>query len=327
MKVALIGAAGGIGQPLALLLKQSHLITELALYDLVNTPGIACDLSHVNTASKVSGYLGDTKNPEKDQLPQTLQGAQVVVITAGVARKPGMSRDDLFKINAGIIHNIASGIAQHCPKAMVLVITNPVNSTVPIVAEVLSAKGVFDPKRLFGVTTLDVVRSSRFIADILPSVNPAELRVNVVGGHSGGTIVPLLSQTPVFSQLNEEQIKALTNRIQFGGDEVVKAKDGAGSATLSMAYAGARFALAVVRALNGETGIVEPSFVKSDLYEKSNGIPFFSSNVELGRNGVEKIHPVGTSSDYEKSLLETCLKDLKGNVDKGVSFAKEKAGH
>jgi malate dehydrogenase len=130
------------GQPLSLLLKQSTLIKELALYDVVNAPGVAADISHINTPSVVTGYL-----PADGGLEKALKGADIVVIPAGVPRKPGMTRDDLFNINASIVRDIAVGIAAHAPKAFVLVISNPVNSTVPIVAEVLKKKGVFDPKR------------------------------------------------------------------------------------------------------------------------------------------------------------------------------------
>jgi len=321
MKVALLGAGGGIGQPLALLLKANTNVTHLSLYDLVLVPGVAADLSHINTRSKVTAHVGDTKDPSKDQLPAALEGADVVVITAGVARKPGMTRDDLFNINAGIISNLASGVAKYCPKAFVCVITNPVNSTVPIVAEVLKHYGVYDPKRVFGVTTLDVVRASTFVSDIKPNVDPNTLRVTVVGGHSGATIVPLLSQTGI--SFTDDELKALTNRIQFGGDEVVKAKDGAGSATLSMAFAGARFVTSLLEAINGKTGVIEPTYVKSDVYAQ-DGIEYFSSNVELGKQGVAKIHSIGVVSAYEKELLSVCLQDLKKNIQKGVDFALQK---
>lgn len=103
------------------------------------------------------------------------------------SRKPGMTRDDLFKINAGIIKNLATAIATVCPKAFVCVISNPVNSTVPIVAEVLKEHGVFDPKRLFGVTTLDIVRASTFVSQLKAETNPTQVVVPVVGGHSGVT--------------------------------------------------------------------------------------------------------------------------------------------
>ncbi|CAO3631260.1 unnamed protein product [Cunninghamella echinulata] len=92
VKVTVCGAAGGIGQPLSLLLKQSELIDQLSLYDIVNTPGVAADLSHINTKSKVTGYVGAA------QLEDAIKDSTVVVIPAGVPRKPGMTRDDLFKL-------------------------------------------------------------------------------------------------------------------------------------------------------------------------------------------------------------------------------------
>lgn len=106
------------------------------------------------------------------------------------------------------------------------------------------------------------------------------------------------------------------NRIQFGGDEVVKAKDGAGSATLSMAMAGARFADSLLKAAQGEKGIVEPTFVESPLY-KDKGIDFFASKVELGPSGVEKIHEVGKVTLHEQKLLNACFVDLQKNIAKG----------
>lgn len=158
---------------------------------------------------------------------------------------------------------------------------------------------------IFGVTTLDVVRASRFLGEI-KNADPKDIEVTVVGGHSGVTIVPLLSQTKLGKDVSGEQYKALVKRIQFGGDEVVQAKAGTGSATLSMAYAGARFANSVIRAMNGESGVVEPTFVKSPLY-KDQGVEYFSSNVELGPEGVKNIHPVGSLSAEEEELLKACL--------------------
>jgi malate/lactate dehydrogenase len=123
-----------------------------------------------------------------------------------------MTRDDLFKINAGIVKGLIEGIAQHCPKAYILVISNPVNSTVPIAAEVLKAAGVFDPKKLFGVTTLDVVRAETFVAEITGEKNPANLNIPVIGGHSGETIVPLFSQAKPSVNIPSEKLDALVNR-------------------------------------------------------------------------------------------------------------------
>ena len=169
-----------------------------------------------------------------------------------------------------------------------------VNSTVPIFAEVFKAKGVYNPKRLFGVTTLDVVRASRFISQ-LKGTDPADENITVIGGHSGATIVPLLSQAGY--SLEGKELDEFVYRVQFGGDEVVKAKDGAGSATLSMAMAGARFADSLLKAAQGEKDVIEPTYIDSPLY-KDQGIDFFSSKVELGPNGVEQVHDVGTINPF-----------------------------
>jgi malate dehydrogenase len=123
-----------------------------------------------------------------------------------------MTRDDLFKINAGIVRDLVKGIAEACPKAFVLVISNPVNSTVPIAAEVLKAAGVFDPKKLFGVTTLDVVRAETFVASITGEKNPQKLTIPVIGGHSGETIVPLFSQAKPSVDIPSKDYDALVNR-------------------------------------------------------------------------------------------------------------------
>lgn len=103
-----------------------------------------------------------------------------------------------------------AGAASYCPKAFISIITNPVNSTLPIAAEVLKKHRVFDPTRLFGVTTLDVVRGSKFVTDILRNINPQELKVPVVGGHSGATILPLISQSQPPVELSQAQIEAIT---------------------------------------------------------------------------------------------------------------------
>ena len=102
---------------------------------------------------------------------------------------------------------------------------------------------MFNPKKLFGVTTLDVVRASTFTAEFSSGTSPSDLVIPVVGGHSGKTIIPLFSQATPTVEIPEDKLQALTTRVQFGGDEVVKAKDGTGSATLSMAYAGYKFNL------------------------------------------------------------------------------------
>ncbi|KAF9410510.1 hypothetical protein BGZ94_001624 [Podila epigama] len=202
-----------------------------------------------------------------------------------------------LQVNASIVRDLAQGCAQYCPKAFILVISNPVNSTVPIVCEVLKQAKVFDPRR-----------------------------ITVVGGHSGATIVPILSHVKQVA-LTSEEIKTLTHRIQYGGDEVVKAKDGAGSATLSMAHAGARFTNSLLEAsVRGRSGHIESTYVHlpgnpgAEANIAATGLEYFSQDVELGPQGVARVLPLPTMSSEEQELVKIAIQELKGNISKGVAF-------
>ena len=283
MKLTLLGAAGGICQTLALLLKLRLPIgTELALYDISPvTPGVAVDISHIATSVKAVGYAGE------ESLAAALKDAHMVLITAGVARKPGMTRADLFNINGNIIKNLVEKVAEVCPDACVGIVSNPVNTLVPLAAEVLRKKGVYDKRKLFGVSTLDVVRAKSFVSE-LKEKHAETVKVPVIGGHSGPTILPLLSQA-----LSEGR------RIEFTQE------------------AGARFAVAVFKALLGED-CVRYAYVES---KKDSGYPeFFAHRVRFGLTGVEEILPIGQLSEYEKEKLKALEEVLEADIKLGKGF-------
>ena len=309
MKVSVLGAAGGIGQALSLLLKTSLPAgTDLALFDLNPVvPGVGVDLSHIPTAVSVKGYGGE-------ELDQALTGADIVIIPAGVPRKPGMTRDDLFNTNAGIVKSLIESVAKNCPNACIGIITNPVNSTVAIAAEVLKKAGVYNPKKLFGVTTLDVIRSNTFIAE-KKGLDVDKVNTTVIGGHSGNTILPLLSQIEGVEFSEEEQAQ-LTDRIQNAGTEVVDAKAGGGSATLSMGAAALKLTLSLAKALNGES-VVECAYVQVD----DQKTDFFALPVKLGKDGIEEILSYGSINAYEQKVLDEMIETLQGNIKKGIDFA------
>merc|ERR1712233_153191 len=279
VSVAVMGAAGGIGQPLSMLLKLNPAVTKLALYDIVATPGVAADLSHIETPGRVSGFVG------ADQL------------------------------EASIVATLAAAAAKVCPDAMVGIISNPVNSTVPIAAEVYKKAGVYNPKKIFGVSTLDVVRSNEFIG-ALKGINPQEVNCPVVGGHAGATIMPLISQCSPAVSFDADTLSALTVRIQDAGTEVVKAKDGAGSATLSMAYAAARFTDSLIKGMKGVEGVTECAYVESDVTEAK----YFATPLVLGPNGIEKNLGLGTLTEFEQGLLAAAIPELIGSIKKGEEF-------
>jgi malate dehydrogenase len=314
-KVAVLGAAGGIGQPLSLLCKLSPEFTSVSCYDVVNAPGVAADLSHIPTAGKVTGSLpGEGVFPAgaPEGLQGSLEGCDIVIIPAGVPRKPGMTRDDLFATNAGIVRTLMEGVAKWCPKALVCIISNPVNSTVPIAKDVMVKAGVYDPKKLAGVTYLDVCRANTFIGEKMGKQMADD--VPVIGGHAGITILPLFSQVPGLTMTDEER-EALTVRVQFGGDEVVQAKAGAGSATLSMAYAGFVFAEQAAKAMKG-ADVTMNAYVESDVTDAE----FFASPCKFGPNGIEEVKGFGAMSDYEQGWFDKMLPDLKAQIAKGHKF-------
>lgn len=309
-KVAVLGASGGIGQPLSLLLKQNPGVSHLALYDIMHTPGVAADLSHIDTPAKVTGHMGE------DEIADCLKGADIVIMPAGVPRKPGMTRDDLFNTNASIVAGLSKACAKYCPGAFMGIISNPVNSTVPIASEMYKKAGVYNPNKIFGITTLDVVRANAFVAEA-KELNVSTINVPVIGGHAGITIIPVISQCTPKVTFGDDELKAMTERIQEAGTEVVKAKDGAGSATLSMAYAGARFANSLLDALAGKEGVVECAFIRSDI----TSVPYFSTRLELGPEGVEKNLGLGELTDFEKKLVDACVPELQKSIEKGEKFA------
>lgn len=287
MKVAVLGAAGGIGQALALLLKtQLPSGSELSLYDIAPvTPGVAVDLSHIPTAVKIKGFSGEDATP-------ALHGADVVLISAGVARKPGMDRSDLFNVNAGIVRNLIEQVAKTCPKACIGIITNPVNTTVAIAAEVLKSR------RLRQEQTV-----RRDFAGYHPFQHLRGRAERQAAGRAerAGHRRPLWRDHPASAvadpgvSFTDQEVADLTKRIQNAGTEVVEAKAGGGSATLSMGQAAARFGLSLVRALQGE-GVVECAYVEGD----GKYARFFAQPLVLGKNGVEERKDIGTLSAFER---------------------------
>lgn len=252
-----------------------------------------------------------------DDLEAALTGMDLVIIPAGVPRKPGMTRDDLFNTNATIVATLAEGCAKYCPNAWVGIIANPVNSTVPITAEVFKKHGVYDARKIFGVTTLDIVRAQAFIAEA-NNTDVNNTNVPVIGGHAGITIIPVMSQASPSVSFSQDQTTALTERIQDAGTEVVKAKAGAGSATLSMAFAAARFTESCLAAQRGES-VEEYAYVESNVTDAT----YFSTKLTLGKDGIETNHGLGDLTAYEQGLVSAAVPELNKTIVKGEKFVEE----
>merc|ERR1719356_418926 len=318
-KVCVCGGAGGIEQPLSMLMATNPAVKELCVFDLsvamVPPQGVAADLGHLEGQTIVNGYVGELNQPPIDYLQDALTGCSLVLIPAGMPRKPGMTRDDLFKVNADIAKGLVEACAKFCPEAMLALIVNPVNSIVPAMAELYKKKGL-NPMKIVGVTTLDCVRANKFVGEITGK-NPSFIRVPVVGGHAGATILPLFSQDKTAKTIDAEKIPDLDKRVQDAGTEVVTAKAGKGSATLSMAYAGAKLGSAILAGLQGQRRI-ECAYVKSDISD----LPYFTSKVIFGADGVSKVLPVGELNEHETKRMEEVKAQLKSEIETGMKYAE-----
>jgi malate dehydrogenase len=319
LKVCVCGGAGGIGQPLSLLMAMDSNVSELCVFDLsiamVPPAGVAADLSHIEKKCSVKGYVMEVGKNPIDYLEECLTGCHLVLVPAGVPRKPGQTRDDLFKINADIAKGIVEACAKYCPDAVLGLIVNPVNSIVPAMAELYKKKGL-DASKIIGVTTLDCVRANKFVGEITGK-NPNFVRVPVVGGHAGTTILPLFSQDKAGASIEADKIPDLDKKVQDAGTVVVEAKGGKGSATLSMAYSGARFGSAVLAGLQGRRR-TECAYVASTITD----LPYFTSKVVFGQKGVEKVLPLGKLNEHETTRLEEVKTQLKGEIETGTNYAE-----
>ncbi|MGB2423241.1 MAG: malate dehydrogenase, partial [Flavobacteriales bacterium] len=237
-------------------------------------------------------------------------GSDVVVITSGLPRKPGMSRDDLIATNAGIVKTVTENVMKHSPEAILVIVSNPLD--VMTYCAYLTAK--VDSKRVFGMAgILDTARYRAFLAEEL-NVSPKDIQAVLMGGH-GDTMVPLPRYTtvggiPVTEMIAEDKLNAIVERTKKGGGEIVNLLGT--SAWYAPGAAAAQMVEAIVRDqrrvfpccawLTGEYGV-------NDLYL---GVP-----VILGKNGIERILELELNEE-EKQLLresESAVRDVKNVLD------------
>jgi malate dehydrogenase len=234
-------------------------------------------------------------------------GSDVVVITSGLPRKPGMSRDDLISTNAGIVKSVTENIIKHSPKAIIIIVSNPLD--VMTYCAYLTAK--IDSKRVFGMAgILDTARYRAFLAEAL-NCSPKDIQAVLMGGH-GDTMVPLPRYTtvggiPVTELISKEKLDAIIERTKKGGGEIVNLLGT--SAWYAPGAAAAQMVEAIVRdqkrifpvcaMLNGEYGL-------KNIYL---GVP-----VKLGKNGIEEIIELKLNKE-EKELLDASAKSVKEVMD------------
>lgn len=303
MKVTVVGA-GNVGATCADVLAHREIANEIVLLDIKEgfAEGKALDIWQTSPINMYdSRTVGSTNDYSKTA------NSDVVVITSGLPRKPGMSRDDLIATNAGIVKTVTENVIKYSPDAILIIVSNPLD--VMTYCSYLTAK--VDSKKVFGMAgVLDTARYRAFLATEL-NVSPKDIQAVLMGGH-GDTMVPLPRYTtvagiPVTELIEKDKLDAIIERAKFGGGEMVKLLGT--SAWYAPGAAAAQMVEAVVRDqkrifpvcawLQGEYGL-------NDIYL---GVP-----VVLGKNGIERIIELDLTND-EKALLYESAEAVKGVMD------------
>ncbi len=303
MKVTVVGA-GNVGATCANVIAHKELANEVVLVDIKEgfAEGKALDIWETSPIN-----LYDTRTIGSTNDYTKTANSDVVVITSGLPRKPGMSRDDLISTNAGIVKSVTENIIKHSPNSKIIIVSNPLD--VMTYVAYLTAK--IDSKRVFGMAgILDTARYRSFLAEAL-DVSPKDIQAVLMGGH-GDTMVPLPRYTtvggiPVTELIDAAKLDAIVERTKKGGGELVNLMGT--SAWYAPGAAAAQMVEAIVRDqkrvfpvcawLQGEYGL-------KDIYL---GVP-----VVLGKNGIEKIIELDLNKE-EKQLLDDSAKAVKDVMD------------
>jgi malate dehydrogenase len=303
MKVTVVGA-GNVGATCAQVIAEKGIVAEVVLLDIKEGLAEGKSLDLWQTApinyydSRITGSTNDYSKTA---------GSEVVVITSGMPRKPGMSRDDLISINAGIVKSVTENVVKYSPKAKIIIVSNPLD-VMTYCAFLAAKKGKNEVFGMAGI--LDTARYRAFLAEAL-DVNPKDIQALLMGGH-GDTMVPLpryttVSGIPVTELIDEEKLNAIIERTKVGGGELVKmlgtsAWYAPGSAAAQMVEAivlDQKRIFPVCAYLEGEYGL-------NNLYV---GVP-----VKLGKNGIEQIIEVKLN-DEEKAMLNSSAASVKEVMD------------
>jgi len=301
-KVAVIGA-GFYGSTTAQRLAEYNIFDEVVLTDIIEgkPEGLALDM---NQSRPVEGFetkvTGQTTGANGEGY-EAIAGADIVVITAGLARKPGMSRMDLIEVNAKIVRNVVENVVKHAPEAVLIVVSNPLDEMTALAAKVSG----FPSARVMGQAgMLDTARFSNFVAEKL-GVPVGSVRTLTLGSH-GDTMVPVPSACsvdgkPLAELLPAEEIEALVQRTRNGGGEIVALLK-TGSAYYAPSAAAARMARAVAE----DAGAVMPVCAWVDGQYGIDGV-YLGVEAEIGSAGVRRV--------VERDLSEAELAALRAAAE------------
>jgi malate dehydrogenase len=310
MKVTVVGAGGNVGSTVAYALADRDFVKEIVMLDLERnegdktfypSKGRALDQWQTAPISSFSTYLNGTVD-YKDT-----KGSDVCVITAGVPRKPGMSRDDLLSINGNIVKNVTEQLVKQSPDTIIIIVSNPLD----VMTYVAHAASNLDTKKVMGMAgILDTARYRAFLAHEL-DVSPKDIQAMLMGGH-GDTMVPLpryttVSGIPVTQFISESRLNEIVERTKAGGGELV------GLMGTSAWYAPGAAAAQMVEAILLDQNRIFPCAAHCDgefgIKDLFIGVP-----VKLGKGGIKEIIEIDLNDD-EKKLLRASEQAVRSTLD------------
>ncbi|XP_068628088.1 malate dehydrogenase-like [Battus philenor] len=303
-QVTITGAASSTGQSTALLLRTCPSITKLVLHDtLEHMPGIVLDLSHIPSKSKLKGYIGEKT------LLEALQGSDLVLVTGGVPQDMDCPMKSILSKNADLIKIIAAAVTRISPLPFFGIATEPLNTLVPMAAEVMKNNGCYDQSKLLGITVIDTLKAQTLYAKENGFIH-SECHVPVICGHSKESMVPLLSQACPKSRLTETKSQELTAKLR-DYTSFEKASSPL-FPTLSVAFSVYLFTQSILEVLDGRIAQVNALVENNDF-----GTSYFSGLVEVNKNGIGEMRMYADLFSYECVLLEQSIKQLRQDVTIG----------
>lgn len=303
MKITVVGA-GNVGATAANILAEKEVASTVVLLDVVKglAEGKSLDIMQMAPLA-----LFDTKTIGATDDYTATADSNVVVITSGLARKPGMNREDLLEANAKIVKNVTENIVKHSPHAILIVVSNPLDAMTYVAWKVSG----FPSNRVMGMAgLLDTARYRAFLAEEL-NCSVKDIQAIILGGH-GDDMVPLMNYTtlsgvPIRQLISEEKLTEIINRTRKGGGELVNLMGK--SAWYAPGYAVARMTEAIIKNQRRYfpcSAYLEGQYGQKDLYF---GVP-----VKLGKKGIEHILEI-TLNDEEKALVEISAKSVRENIN------------
>ncbi|MEX0994411.1 MAG: malate dehydrogenase, partial [Balneolaceae bacterium] len=310
MKVTVVGAGGNVGSTVAYALAERDFVKEIVMLDLERkegdktfypSKGRALDQWQTAPITSFNTYLNGTVDYNDTK------GSDICVITAGVPRKPGMSRDDLLSINGKIVKSVTEQLVKHSPDTIIIIVSNPLD----VMTYVAHAASNLDPKKVMGMAgILDTARYRAFLAHEL-DVSPKDIQAMLMGGH-GDTMVPLpryttVSGIPVTQFISESKLNEIVERTKSGGGELV------GLMGTSAWYAPGAAAAQMVEAILLDQNRIFPCAAYCDgefgIKDLFIGVP-----VKLGKGGIKEIIEIDLN-DEEKKMLRASEQAVRSTLD------------